>query len=78
MNRIREFGVALKKIRIERGFTQEVLAEKAQLHVNYVSMIERGLSPPALDTICSLADALSVPVSRLALDMEDLAKKPCQ
>ena len=70
MNRIKEFGQAVRSLRLERGLTQEELAEKADLHVNSISFFERGLKPPALDTICSIADALGVPVSKLMSDME--------
>ena len=50
--------------------SQEALAEKANLHTNYISLVERGLSAPALDTICALADALEVTVSALTAEME--------
>ena len=46
------------------------LAEKADLHVNSISFIERGMVPPALDTICALADALGVTVTSLVAAME--------
>lgn len=70
MNRIKTFGQAVRSLRLARGLTQEELAEKASLHVNSISFVERGLTPPALDTICSIADALGVQVSELARDME--------
>jgi transcriptional regulator with XRE-family HTH domain len=73
MDRIKAFGMAIKKLRLERGLTQETLAEKAELHVNSVSLIERGLIPPALDTMCALADSLGVKVSDLAARMESHA-----
>ena len=75
MNRIKEFGVAVRKRRSARGLTQEQLAELANLHVNSISFVERGLVPPALDTICLIADALGVKVSDLVYDMEEAAKK---
>ncbi len=70
MNRISGFGEAVRALRRERGLSQEALAEKANLHTNYISLVERGLSAPALDTICALADALGVTVSALAVQME--------
>ena len=70
MNRISGFGEAVRSLRRERGLSQEALAEKANLHTNYISLVERGLSAPALDTICALADALGVTVSTLAVEME--------
>ena len=70
MNRVEEFGKAVKRARLERGMTQEQLAEKADLHVNSISFIERGMVPPALDTICALADALGGTVTELVAEME--------
>lgn len=75
MNRILKFGQAMRAMRLARGLTQEQLAEKANLHVNSISFVERGLSPPALDTICFIADALGVKVSELVIDMEMRSKK---
>lgn len=74
MNRIKEFGSAVRKRRLARGFTQEQLAELANLHVNSISFVERGLVPPALDTICLIADALGVKASDLVIDMENSAQ----
>ncbi|WP_036771870.1 helix-turn-helix domain-containing protein [Polaromonas glacialis] len=75
MNRIAAFGQAVRNCRKAQGLSQEALAEKADLHTNYVSLVERGLSAPALDTICALADALGLSVSDLALQMEAHAKR---
>lgn len=78
MNRIQQFGEAVRSARLARGLTQEQLAEKANLHVNSISFVERGLSPPALDTICFIADALGLKVSELVIDMEMGSKKKGQ
>jgi transcriptional regulator with XRE-family HTH domain len=78
MNRIQQFGQAVRSARLARGLTQEQLAEKANLHVNSISFVERGLSPPALDTICFIADALGLKVSELVIDMEMGSKKKGQ
>ena len=75
MNRIKEFGSAVRRRRLARGFTQEHLAELTNLHVNSISFVERGLVPPALDTIFLIADALGVKVSELFYDTEVAADK---
>lgn len=74
MKRIKEFGEGVRRLRKARGLTQLALAEKAGVHLNSISLIERGLIPPALDTICSIADALDVRVSELMKEMEGRAK----
>ncbi len=55
-----KFAVNLKGERLRRKFSQETLASKAHLSVSYISMLERGQRTPPLDTLESLAKALSV------------------
>jgi transcriptional regulator with XRE-family HTH domain len=64
------FGEALREIRMERGFSQERLAQVANLDRTYVSGIERGERNPSFTNILRLAAALDVRVSDLALRAE--------
>jgi transcriptional regulator with XRE-family HTH domain len=45
--------------------SQEKLAEMADLHRNYVGVLERGVQSASLDAICKLAAALRVKPSDL-------------
>ena len=47
-------------MRLERGLSQEKLAEIASLHRNYVGVLERAGQSASLDAICKLAAALKV------------------
>jgi transcriptional regulator with XRE-family HTH domain len=62
------FGSTLRKLRDERGYSQEELAERAGLHRNYVGGVERGERNVALENIVKLAKALSVPPKDLFAD----------
>ena len=62
------FGSTLRKIRDERGYSQEELAERAGLHRNYVGGVERGERNVALENIVKLAKALSVSPRDLFVD----------
>jgi len=59
------FGKTLRELRMERGLSQEKLAEMAGLDRNYVGMIERGERNPAVVNIVWLAKALGVKPSEL-------------
>lgn len=62
------FGKTLRRVRTERGISQEKLAELAGLHRTYVSTVERGLRNISLLNIEKLALALEVPMSKLMPD----------
>ena len=61
----KRFGAIVRKRRIERGLSQESLAERARLHTTYVSMVERGVRNPTLDVASRLANALGIPLAVL-------------
>jgi transcriptional regulator with XRE-family HTH domain len=54
------FGVVIKKIRLERGLTQEMLASNSGLERTFISMLERGVKQPSLKTISNLAHAVGL------------------
>lgn len=64
------FGTALRRRRRERELTQSELAEAADIHWKYVSMLERGLRQPALDVLLRLARALGTSASELVAEVE--------
>ncbi|MDM0053820.1 helix-turn-helix domain-containing protein [Variovorax sp. J22R115] len=72
-DRVAFFGLAVQNRRKELELSQVELAEKAKLSSSYVSRVERGLTPPALDTICALADALRVRPSALMREAERMS-----
>jgi len=60
-----DFGKRIRHRRVELGFSQEALAEKALLHRTYVGTVERGERNPTLLTILVLAEALELDPSVL-------------
>ncbi|MEM6433507.1 MAG: helix-turn-helix transcriptional regulator [Cyanobacteria bacterium P01_D01_bin.115] len=59
------FGRAVRRRRREMDWSQEELAERADLHRNYISDIERGDRNPSLENVHKLAKALGISVSEL-------------
>jgi transcriptional regulator with XRE-family HTH domain len=50
----------LRRLRQDRGLSQEELADLAGLNRNYVGMVEREENAPTVDTLEVLAQALQV------------------
>lgn len=65
MDPLDEFSRNLRRLRQERGLTQERLAELSGLHLTDVGRIERAERDPGVRTVAKLADGLSVPTSDL-------------
>ena len=55
-------AVNLKRLRKERGLSQEAMAELAEFHRTYVSQLERCVTNISLDGLERLAKALAVDV----------------
>jgi transcriptional regulator with XRE-family HTH domain len=51
-------GSNVRRLRQQRGLTQEQLAHDAQLDLTYVGGIERGRRNPSVIVLARLADAL--------------------
>jgi transcriptional regulator with XRE-family HTH domain len=58
-------GKNIKFLRSQRGFTQAVLAEKADISIIFLSSIERGTKYPQPDILARIANALEVEVFEL-------------
>jgi transcriptional regulator with XRE-family HTH domain len=58
-------GRVIREARVERGLSQEALADRAGLHRTYVGGIERGERNVAFLNILKLARALDLPASAL-------------
>lgn len=56
-------GLRLRDLREERGVSMRTLARQSGLSANALSMIERGLTSPSVNTLTKLADALAVPIT---------------
>lgn len=59
------FGKMVRLHRSKAGYSQEGLAERANIHRTYIGGIERGERNPTLTMIYRLAVALSVRPSQL-------------
>ena len=60
-------GRRIQELRTARGWTQQQLAEAAQLDRTYISGLERGKQNPTLGALLRLARSLEAPLERLVL-----------
>lgn len=61
-------GDRIKEIRKKRGLTQEQLAEKVDITLEYISQIERGLKIPSMQVFIKLVEVLDVSADYLLRD----------
>jgi len=61
----RKFGARLRQLRREANLTQEQLASAAEISVDFLSLVERGINAPSFENLDKLAKALGVPVREL-------------
>ncbi|MGE8357713.1 MAG: helix-turn-helix domain-containing protein [Microvirgula sp.] len=59
------FGREVRQLRETRAWSQEALAERADLNRSYLGEIERGDVVPSLNTMAKLAGALGLKLSEL-------------
>jgi transcriptional regulator with XRE-family HTH domain len=60
---VAQFSQVLRQLREERGWSQEQLAERADLNRSYLGEVERGNAIPSLITLSKLAAALEIRLS---------------
>jgi transcriptional regulator with XRE-family HTH domain len=65
-----EFGGRVRRLRLEREWSIEALAERAGMHWTYVGSVERGERNISLLNICRLAKALSIGADELMAGLE--------
>ena len=60
-----KLGRNIRRLRQQRGVTQEELAFEAEIDLTYMGGIERGKRNPSLLVMARIAKALSVPLAKL-------------
>lgn len=66
------FGKVLKKLREERGISQEKLAFEIEGHFSHVSRLENGRKQPTLTTLYKIAKVLQVTPSFILSQVDEL------
>jgi len=66
----KQFGVVVRKLRTNRGMSQEAFADLCGVHRTYMGTIERGEKTVTIETVDKIAKALNIRVSQLFIELE--------
>lgn len=66
----KQFGATVRRLRQEKGISQERFAALSGIHRTYMGSIERGEKVVTIETANKIAKALDLPMSRLFLAIE--------
>ncbi len=58
-------GKRIRQLRTAKGWSQEFLANQAEMHRTYMWGVEQGLRNPSIRHLTQIADALEVPLATL-------------
>jgi len=64
------FGMTLRRLRQERGYSQESFAHYAGYHRNYIGQLERGEKSPSLRALFDLAKSCGMRPSQILVIVE--------
>ncbi|MCC5636869.1 helix-turn-helix domain-containing protein [Nostoc sp. CHAB 5844] len=64
-------GRELQRHRINKGWSQEYLAEVTGLHRTYISQLERGLKSPSVRVLSHITKALGMKMSEFLQSVEE-------
>ena len=64
-------GRVIRRYRMQRGLSQEVLSGLAAIARSHLSMIETGHKQPNFETIWRIAEVLGIRPSELVAEIED-------
>ena len=65
MEASKAFGLAIRKLRVAKGLTQEELGFESELTRAYISSIELDQKLPSIATIAKLANAFGISMAEL-------------
>lgn len=53
-----ELGKSIRRLRLQRGLTQEELADRCELSKGFISLLERDLTSPSVATLTDILESL--------------------
>ena len=66
-----EIGDKIKRMRIEKGLTQEELANRCELSKGFISQLENDLTSPSIATLIDILEILGTNLKEFFSDDRD-------
>lgn len=66
-----EIGNKIKELRIQKGLTQEELADRSELSKGFISQVERDLTSPSISTLIDILQCLGTDLKDFFQEEED-------
>ena len=66
-----EIGDKIRRLRLQRGLTQEELADRCELSKGFISLLERDQTSPSLDTLSDILESLGTDLSAFFAKNDD-------
>lgn len=67
-------GKNTRRLREEKDWSQEELADRTGLHRTYISGIERGIRNPTVKIVANMAKQLDVEPAELLVQLENIKR----
>lgn len=66
-----KIGNKIRRIRLQRSLTQEELANRCELSKGFISLLERDLTSPSLDTLADILETLGTDLTSFFASEDD-------
>lgn len=68
-----KLGYRLKRLRLQRGLTQEELADRCELSKGFISQVERDLTSPSIESLSDMLECLGSNLKNFFADEKEQA-----
>ena len=67
-----KMGLILKSIRMQKGFSRELIAERAGIGVRHLAAIENEQRAPSIEVFCRIVRALGISADRVIYTEDEM------
>ena len=72
------FGAILRRLRLARGWTIVIAAQRCGMNPNYLGSLEKGGNMPSVQTLLEVADVYGANASDIMREVEELRRRERQ